>query len=283
MNQTELQQNICSSEKKPLEIYLFVDPLCSDCWTIEPIIKKLQIEYGRFFKIRYVLAGRLSSLNNGGKRYTESVEKTLSRAGIVCEDPNEGESSTIHSPYLASIAIKAAELQGKKAGLKFFRAIQEHLFLQKEDISNIETLIDCAAKVNIDVEEFKQDLLSHQAAKAFQCDLKITNEMDVSESPTVVFFNEKIEDEGIKISGVYDYEVYTHIMQEMYEGELIRKDPPTLLDFLKFFRFVGTNEVATVYDLTISQAEKQLKEFQLQRKVERIGIKGHDFWKYLDV
>ena len=28
------------SDKKPIEIYMFIDPLCPECWALEPIIKK---------------------------------------------------------------------------------------------------------------------------------------------------------------------------------------------------------------------------------------------------
>ena len=49
----------CSADKKPLEIYMFVDPLCPECWALEPIMKKLHIEYGQYFRIRYILSGQL--------------------------------------------------------------------------------------------------------------------------------------------------------------------------------------------------------------------------------
>ncbi|WP_258871641.1 DsbA family protein, partial [Halobacillus trueperi] len=34
--------------KRPIEIYVFIDPLCPECWSLEPFLKKLTIEYGRF-------------------------------------------------------------------------------------------------------------------------------------------------------------------------------------------------------------------------------------------
>ncbi|MBB6453056.1 hypothetical protein HNQ94_001504 [Salirhabdus euzebyi] len=48
---------------KPVEIYVFIDPLCPECWSLEPILKKLTIEYGRFFKLRPIVSGKLTSLN----------------------------------------------------------------------------------------------------------------------------------------------------------------------------------------------------------------------------
>ncbi|MFK4998163.1 DsbA family protein [Bacillus sp. N9] len=40
-----------------------MDPFCSDCWSLSPLLKKLQLEYGDYFTIKYVLCGQLTSLN----------------------------------------------------------------------------------------------------------------------------------------------------------------------------------------------------------------------------
>ncbi len=79
--------------------------------------------------------------------------------------------------------------------------------------------MQCAENVGLDVDEFISDIHSNSAAKAFQCDLKITSEMEVTEIPTLVFFNENIEDEGIKITGHYPYDVYVQIIEEMLQEE----------------------------------------------------------------
>ena len=50
------------NDKKPIEIYMFIDPLCPECWALEPIIKKLQIEYGKYFSIKHVLKRTVSQI-----------------------------------------------------------------------------------------------------------------------------------------------------------------------------------------------------------------------------
>ncbi len=196
----------CGPEKKPLEIYMFIDPLCPECWALEPTLKKLHIEYGQYFRIRYILSGQLASLNIATKRKQEDLaeqwEKTASRSGMSC-DGSLWKENPIDSPYIASFAIKAAELQGKHSGIRFLRFLQERLFLEKLDISNIEVLKECAEAAKLDLKEFMNDIYSESASKAFQCDIKITSEMEVDEIPTLVFFNENIEDEGLKVTGLY--------------------------------------------------------------------------------
>jgi predicted DsbA family dithiol-disulfide isomerase len=229
-----------------------------------------------------VLGGNLQQLNIGAQQKFEHIakswEKTGSRSGMSC-DGNLWLENPIDTPYAASIAIKAAGLQGKKQGIRFLRRLQEVVFLEKQNVTEESVLIQCAKHVGLDVNEFVKDLHSDYAAKAFQCDLKITSEMDVDEIPTLVFFNEKVEEEGIKISGYYSYETYVHIIKEMLE---IDPDPaclPPLRSFLSYFQFVASKEVAVVYGLSLEEAEKELKKLQLQQVVERVPVKYGTFWR----
>ncbi|MFC0025236.1 ClpXP adapter SpxH family protein [Neobacillus cucumis] len=275
------------NDKKPLEIYMFIDPLCPECWAISPILKKLHIEYGRYFSIKHVLSGRITNLNISKKKkksyenIAQVWEKTASRSGMSC-DGSLWLENPVDNPYLVSIAIKAAELQGRRAGLRFFRRIQELLFLEKQNTSNLEVLKECAESTGLDVEEFMKDIHSDSAAKAFQCDLKITSEMDVTEIPTLVFFNENIEDEGIKIAGAYPYEVYVHILEEMLSERPEKSSPPPLESFLKFFKLVASKEIAVVYNMSISQIEREMKKLLLKQVVEQIPAKYGTFWRYID-
>jgi predicted DsbA family dithiol-disulfide isomerase len=271
------------NEKKPLEIYMFIDPLCPECWALEPIIKKLKIEYGRYFSIKHVLSGRLAMLNIRKKQQYENIadlwEKTATRTGMSCDGTLWFE-NPVSSPHVVSVAIKAAELQGRRAGIRFLRKIQEGLFLEKQNISRLEALIECAEGAGLDVHEFVSDLHSESAAKAFQCDLKITSEMDVHEIPTLVFFNENIEEEGIKITGYYPYEVYEQILTEMLPKRPERTNPPPIEVFLKHFRLVGSKEIAEVYNMTVNEVDREMKKLQLKQLVEQIPAKYGVFWKY---
>lgn len=275
----------CHNEKKPLEIYLFIDPLCPECWALEPVIKKLLIEYGRFFTLKHVLSGKLATLNIRKKQKFEALahtwERTASRSGMSC-DGSLWIENPIPAPYAASIAIKAAELQGKRAGIRFLRKLQEVLFLEKQNISDVSVLVECAKSVELDIDEFLKDLHSNSAAKAFQCDLKITAEMDVQEVPTLVFFNENIEEEGIKISGCYPYSIYVELINDMLGFCPEPAPPPPLELFLQYFKFVATKEIAVVYNLDMQEVETEMKKLQLKQVVEKVPVKYGTFWRYLE-
>ncbi|KYC97254.1 DsbA family protein [Bacillus sporothermodurans] len=263
---------------------MFVDPLCSECWALEPIIKKLQLEYGQFFSLKHVLSSSLTRLNVNSKKMdalAQLWEKTASKTGMPCDGSLWFENS-ITAPYITSIAIKAAELQGRRAGIRFLRKIQEVLFLEKQNVTNIDVLVKCANSINLDTEEFLNDIHSESAAKAFQCDLKILSEMEVDEFPSLVFFNENIEDEGLKITGFYEYSVYVQILQEMLGAKTKPNPLPPLEIFLKIYKVAPSKEIAIVYDMTIADVEKKLKKWVLQQKVKAIHGKHGTYWKYIE-
>lgn len=279
----EIHLSRCT-EHKPLELYLFIDPLCHDCWTLDPIIKKLQLEYGHYFTLTYVLSGKLKSLNQPpinskmNVKKSDHLRKTVRRHCVDCSDIQPDVNLTF--PFLASIAIKAAELQGRKSGIRFLRKIQEYLYFRNLDITDLNILLSCAEDAKLDVAEFKKDIHSTSTIHAFQCDLKITNEMGVTEIPTVVFFNNNVEEEGIKLSGVNAYQVYIDILTEMLGEKPVQVPLPPLLSFIKHYQFVTTKEIAFVYNLPISTVEKELKKLMLQQEVDYFETPRGAFWKY---
>lgn len=271
--------------QKPVEIYVFIDPLCPECWSLEPYLKKLLMEYGRFFTIRPIISGHLNQLNKDNfdrpKRLKEIWKKTASRTGMSY-DGDLWIENPVSSPWIASLAIKTAELQGKKAGRVFLRKVQENLFLKKQDISDEAVLIQCAEDSRLDIEEFKNDLYSSSAKKAFQADLKLTKEMEVDYIPTMVFFNQIVEEQGIKISGLYPYDIYVQVLKQILQKDPVPSSKIPLENFLKHYSVVGNKEISVVYDWTKAKTEREMKKLQLKQSVEKIPVKHGAFWKYID-
>ncbi|MGM8212677.1 DsbA family protein [Virgibacillus sp. W0430] len=275
-----VKYNFIDFVEKPIEIYAFIDPFCTECWTLDPIFKKLTMEYGRFFTIRPVISGRLIKLQKKSNRQRNLIpiwEKTNKFSGISCDL----DLHTDDVPWITSMAIKAAELQGNRAGRLYLRKIQEAFFIKDEDISNEKVLIQCAKDAQLDVDEFTNDLYSPSAKKAFQCDLKILKEMRVDALPTLVFFNHIIEDHGIKIVGTHSYDTYVHILKEILQQDALPAKKPTLEEFLARHGMVGNKELAIIYDWTIAEAEREMKKLQLKRKVKKIKMNYDSFWKYI--
>ena len=82
-----------STANKPIELYIFVDPLCPEAFSMQAVLRKLQLEYNHYFTWRFVLSTELTSLNCLSKRVKGCI------SGIELD---------INHPVLPSIAIKAA-------------------------------------------------------------------------------------------------------------------------------------------------------------------------------
>lgn len=250
---------------RPLEIYAFLDPLCPDSWRFQMTLKRLQIEYGHYFSLRVILSTNLTQLNQGS----------------TCNTPvTTGEAiMEIEHPVLPSIAVKAAEFQGKRIANRFLSNLQEAYFVYRQNVNSLATLKGIAYESSIDVKEFLQDIRSTECAKSFQSDLSISCEMEIDQFPSIVFFNENIEDEGIKISGVYSYEIYEHVLSELLGEQITKKDPPEIDDLLEQFTSLSSREIAVYYNMHEKQVEYEMKKKYLQREVDRIIVGGIAKWK----
>ncbi|MDY0407911.1 ClpXP adapter SpxH family protein [Virgibacillus soli] len=281
---TRSQYSYFDFVQKPIEMFVFIDPLCPECWSLEPYLRKLSLEYGRFFTIRPVLTNYLVPLQNEPfdtpRKMKEIWERTAKRTGMSC-DGDLWDENPILTPWAASLAIKAAELQGKKSGRVFLRKLQESLFLKKQNITEKAVLLACAKEANLDIDEFKNDLESTSARNALQCDIRLTKEMEVDYIPTIVFINQRTEEQGIKVSGLYPYDIYVRVLEETLKKYLIPSEKPPLESFIAFYGVVGSKEISVVYDWSIATAEREMKKLQLKQIVKKMPAKHGNFWKYI--
>ncbi|GEK34289.1 DsbA family protein [Kurthia sibirica] len=254
-----------ASCSKPVELYVFIDLLHPDSWSLHSTIKRLEVNYGQYFSLRFILSTELSSLNVACHR----INNCTSQEELV----------DLTHPVLPSIAVKAAELQGKKAGYRYLMKLHEYYTIDEKSVLSCNTLTEIAKEVLLDLEEFETDFRSLEASRSFQGDLCITREMGVQEVPSFVFFNENIEDEGLKVSGTYSFEVYEHILSEMLDIELIQNQPPTIEELFNKFHTLSVKEVASIYNISEKAAERELKKNMLQQKVERINCKNHSLFR----
>ncbi|SIT68773.1 Predicted dithiol-disulfide isomerase, DsbA family [Edaphobacillus lindanitolerans] len=245
---------------KPLELYVFIDPGDDLCWNLIPVLRRLQVEYDRYFTYRVIM--KVSKVAQRGIPY--AIETGMLQAA---------------HPALPAVAIKAAEFQGKRAGFKFLSKLFDYRFLKGRDVSTPETLIEIAGRIGIDIDEFIQDFRSVNAAKSFQCDLYISREMEVDNAPSFVFFNNNFEDEGLMVEGVHDYEIYVKVLEELLGEQMDKAVPPSLDELFKRFDSLTTNEIAAIYKVNIRTAERELKKRLLQRRVECVPFSGTKLWR----
>ncbi len=125
------------SQKKPLQLLCFTDPLCSTCWAFEPHFRKLKIEYGHLITVEYKMGGLLESW----EKYNPPNGK-VKRPEDLVEYWNDEEKKNLHAVWRditerkkAEKAIirlnetlekRAAELQDSNEELESFAYVASH-------------------------------------------------------------------------------------------------------------------------------------------------------------
>ena len=257
-----INENTYPKSQYTIEIFHFINPLCPECWGLEPHIKKLQIEYSHVLKIRPFLTGNLTELNirptlQNTRHLANRWEKISSKTGMVCKgtlwlkDP-------IKRPFILSLSMKAAELQGQKLGSRFSRILREKIFFETINVEHKSLLIECAKEAGLDIDEFLTDLHGEAAAKALQCDFKIAKDFDVKVLPTLIFFNQNVDEPGIKVSGYQDFHVYEKVIEDLMQQHVQKTPLPPICYFAKKFKLFALQEVCTVYNFSPTKAREQL-------------------------
>src|SRR5690606_41712250 len=50
---------------KTIDLYYVTDPICSHCWALEPILRRLKEEYAQYFNFHTVMGGLLEKWGGG--------------------------------------------------------------------------------------------------------------------------------------------------------------------------------------------------------------------------
>lgn|SRR5690625_785859 len=248
---------------KPIVVYQFINPFCHRCWEIESTVKKLLLHFGNLITVRPIIF----------LPHTSSIKRSCSNNRLFSR----------WDLYQLSIGIKAACLQGNRIGKQFLRFIQDMIFLY-EKIESVENMLQRAARwVCLDIDEFCYDYYSHRTLNALESDLQLTKEMGVTIFPSLVFFNQYDDEDIIKVANIQSYDTYKQVLYHMLHDQydyVLHNDTPKIEDYFMRFPRAETREIAYAFDLSIKDAEKQLIQLLLKRKVAKKEVNGKVVWEY---
>jgi 2-polyprenyl-6-methoxyphenol hydroxylase-like FAD-dependent oxidoreductase/predicted DsbA family dithiol-disulfide isomerase len=269
------------SAQKPIDVLYFTDPICSTCWIIQPLIRKLKLEYGNYLNIRYCMGGLLPSWTDytGG-----SIKKPADAAEhweLACachEMPLDGDvwiEDPLHSSYPPSIAFKAAQLQDPEKAISFLRRIQEMVFLEKKNIIKWEHLHQAAFDNGLDSARLLRDF-EGRAKELFDEDLELAREMDVHSFPTLFFSNSN--EMQIKLKGLQPYEKFEEVILSLVpeaEKTQINTDPESLFCH---FPTMTDKEFSVLTNTPREDAMETLNALLENGSIERFESKNGRIW-----
>ncbi len=210
-----------SAAEKEISIIYFTDPICSTCWTIQPQLRKLQLEYADHVNIEYKMGGLLPSWDNFNRNGIQKPSDVAAHWEEVCSfyempvNKNIWLEDPIPSSYPPSIAFKAAQLQDTGKAVLFLRRIREMVFLEKKNIIQKEFLHRAAFDVGLDAARLLRDL-EGPAQDMFRKDLALADELNIKVLPTLFFFNKQRVQ--LILFGYQPYESFEEILNQLAPG-----------------------------------------------------------------
>jgi len=269
------------SDKKPIRVLYFTDPVCSTCWIIQPLLRKLHLEYGKYLDIKYCMGGLLPSWENYKRGTIQQPSDAARHWEDVCKQyhiPLDGDvwiEDPLPSSYPPSIAFKAAQMQDTDKAILFLRRIKEMLFLEKKNIIKWEYLEKAAFETGLDSARLKRDF-EGRAPELFKADLQLADDLSIRVFPTLIFS----DGTGIlsRLAGYHPYEKFESIIQKICPGakkESISADP---LELFNIFYSMTDKEYSLITDISDEEARNQLMSLFEEGVIDRFDSKNGTIW-----
>lgn len=273
--------SLIKSNKKPVKIIYYTDPICSSCWGIEPQLRKLKLEYGNSIEIEYRMGGLLPnwSYNSGGISKPSDVSHHWDEVSVYYDMPIDGDvwlEDPLHSSYPPSIAFKAAQMQNNEKAILFLREIREMVFLQKKNITKWEYIEMAGKKVGLDIAKFKADY-EGKAKELFEEDLKLGRELGVRGFPTM-FFTDTTGNKEM-VYGSKPYNVFESALLKLFPAaSKVTYDKTWSFVFSKYHSLTA-KEFSELTGTPRNESEKHLNDLAVKGTLEKFTIKNGAIWK----
>ena len=270
-----------------ITITYYTDPYCTWCWGSEPILRHIKEVYSDQVKIEIKMGGlvenmddfydpsnQISSMAQVAPHWLEASGKHgMPVEESIFTDPDNDFDST----YPANIAFKAAQFQSDKLAERFLRRMREATSSEHKFIHKMDVLADLADEVGLDKERFKKDFISDEAKDAFYGDLNEARSQGISGFPTFILKGDNGED--IIFHGYRKFDAFTNAFEKLSKIELKKSEPESILDFIKKWQKVSTQEVAEVFGLSKEESYKELANFEAKAKIKKISLGNGEFWE----
>jgi predicted DsbA family dithiol-disulfide isomerase len=183
-----------------VRIEYFTDPLCCWSWAFESVHRELRQRHGERVDWSIVLGGMIETWNTyrdplndvAAPAQLAPLWHLAGRATGVSIDPAIWHLDPPASSYPASVAVKAAGLQGRAAGEAYLFLAREAVMTRRLNIANRDVLLalggELAASADcpFDADRFEKDVTGTDAIEAFRSDLQRARFLRIGRFPTLI-------------------------------------------------------------------------------------------------
>ncbi|QJD94393.1 NAD(P)-binding protein [Mucilaginibacter robiniae] len=275
------QKKAKSQKDTKVDVLYFTDPICSTCWGIQPVLRKLELEYGHHLNVQYIMGGLLPSWENyssGKIKQPCDAAHHWEEACLIYDMPLDGDiwlEDPLTSSYTPSIAFKAAQLQSITKAKLFLRELQELVFVKKKNITHWNNLEQAAVKSGLNIEQLLEDIKS-LAHDNFKEDLLLTQKYGVYSFPTLLF--SKGSKPALIVKGYQPYEKFEETilsLEPSAQKKLMNNDAKA--PFLHFPTLTA-KEFAFLSNSSKEEAQAMLDELVSKELIQKDESKSGVLW-----
>lgn len=271
-----------NTSNKEINLQYFSDPVCSTCWVVQPLLRKLILEYGQYINVENRMGGLLPSwenFNRGNISKPSDVAPHWEEECLLYGMPIDGDiwlEDPLNSSYPPSIAFKAAQLQDSDLASLFLRRIKELLFLEKTNIVDIDFLSKVAFEIGLDSARFLKDY-EQKAKDCFIEDLRLANELKVNMLPTLIFTNK--QNEQIVTTGHQSYQDLERIILKLVPNAKKQKVDITPENLFNRFATMTNKEFSFITDTSMENSNETLNALFRGGIIDKYESKNGVLWK----
>jgi len=269
-------------KNKKIQILYFTDPVCSTCWIIQPLLRKLKLEYDNYIYIKYCMGGMLPSWDEYSKGSISNPTDAAQHWEDVCVYygmPLDGDiwiEDPLHSSYPPSIAFKAAQMQDNNLALLFLRRIKEMVFMEKKNIIKWEFLERAAFEVGLDSARLLRDF-EGKAKDLFAEDLSKGRELGVTSFPTLIFSDQ--EGQPVVLKGYHPYERFEEVILNLVPAAKKKAIDTDSKNLFTHFPTMADKEFALLSNISKDEATIVLDDLFQKGHLEKHESKNGVLWK----
>ena len=173
-------------------LYYIHDPMCSWCWGFRPCWSRIQSHLDDSVHVQYLLGGLAADTD---QPMSEALQSTIQNTWKKIQQHIPGtefnfdfwtECQPRRSTYASCRAVIACRQQNPSLEEKMILAIQQAYYLHARNPSDLDTLVDCARIVGLDVEQFESDIQSTKTNQLLEKEIHFSEEIGATGYPSLI-------------------------------------------------------------------------------------------------
>jgi protein-disulfide isomerase-like protein with CxxC motif len=247
------------SENKMSAIIFITDPICSHCWALEPVWRRLCLNY--HFNYRYIHGGLLpgwqhfSDAKNGITKPSDVAQHWLEVAKQYKQpiSPNVWLKDPIDNSIILCKALLAMRVLAPQLETEFLRGMREQIFLFSQNLAKEHNLVSYLKNFTVNIKDFKQLLADHRIHQLFLEEQQEMKRYQTRGFPSLVMLSIKPN----VISGTRDYSLLKTNLLNCFPK--IKRKRLTNLQKLNSYRSWTLRETTEVLQCDEEEAKTALK------------------------